>query len=86
VVERHNMAVFSIPIDGIDIDIELHHLEHNKLELELELDGYNPRISFLRDNQVTSTLNEEQIVFAIKNKKLKPTENSKTQYITTMEL
>ncbi len=54
-----------VPIDGKETKIELRQIEINKLEL----DELNPRISFFRDNQVTDTLTEDQIIFALTNKK-----------------
>jgi len=54
-----------IPIDGKETIIELTQIEIDKLEL----DELNPRISFFRDNQVTDSLTEDQIIFALTNKK-----------------
>ncbi|MBA4349076.1 MAG: hypothetical protein C0415_03690 [Thermodesulfovibrio sp.] len=54
-----------IPIDGKETIIKLRSIEIDKLEL----DELNPRISFFRDNQVTDDLTEDQIVFALTNKK-----------------
>jgi len=54
-----------IPIDGKDTIIEARQIGVN----ELELDELNPRISFFRDNQVTDSLTEDQIIFALTNKK-----------------
>jgi hypothetical protein len=54
-----------IPIDGIDTTIELTQIEIRKLEL----DELNPRISFYKDNQITDNLTEDQIIFALANKK-----------------
>ncbi len=54
-----------VPIDGKETKIESRQIEINKLEL----DELNPRISFFRDNQVTDTLTEDQIIFALTNKK-----------------
>ena len=59
------MDKLTIPIDGRETSIELEHIELNKLEL----DELNPRISFFRDNQVTDNLTENQIIFALTNKK-----------------
>jgi hypothetical protein len=54
-----------IPVDGKDTKIILKQIEIDKLEL----DEFNPRISYFKDNQVTDNLTEEQIVFALTNKK-----------------
>lgn len=54
-----------IPIDGRDTTIRAEQIEIDFLQL----DELNPRISFFRDNQITSTLTEEQITFALTNKK-----------------
>jgi len=62
---RYLMGELIIPIDGKETKIELRQIEINKLEL----DELNPRISFFRDNQVTDTLTEDQIIFALTNKK-----------------
>ena len=54
-----------IPIDGRDTKIILKQIEIT----ELILDEFNPRISFFRDNQVTDTLTEDQIVYGLTNRK-----------------
>ena len=54
-----------IPLDGIETELTLERIDTKKLEL----DELNPRISFYRDNQVTDQLSEDQIVFALVNKK-----------------
>jgi len=54
-----------IPIDGSDTIIKLEQIELGKLEL----DELNPRISFFRDNQIADNLTEDQIIFALTNKK-----------------
>jgi len=59
------MDKLTIPIDGRETIIELEQIELGKLEL----DELNPRISFFRDNQVAEKLTEEQIIFALTNKK-----------------
>jgi len=59
------MKELTIPIDGRETKIELNKININVLEL----DELNPRISFFRDNQVTDNLSEEQVVFALTNKK-----------------
>lgn len=59
------MNVLIIPIDGKETKIRLTQIEIDKLEL----DELNPRISFFRDNQVTDSLTEDQIIFALTNKK-----------------
>ena len=59
------MNELKIPIDGKETTIELTQIEIDKLEL----DELNPRISFFRDNQVTDSLTEDQIIFALTNKK-----------------
>jgi len=59
------MNELTIPIDGKETTIELAQIETNNLEL----DELNPRISFFRDNQVIDSLTEDQIVFALTNKK-----------------
>jgi hypothetical protein len=59
------MDNLKIPLDGKDIRVKLQELDIN----QLELDELNPRISFFKDNQVEDVLNEEQIIFALTNKK-----------------
>jgi len=59
------MDKLKIPLDGKDTIIDLKQVEIN----QLELDELNPRISFFRDNQLTDSLTEDQIVFALTNKK-----------------
>lgn len=59
------METVIIPIDGKDTKISLRQIEIDKLCL----DELNPRISFFRDNQVIDNLTEEQIIFALTNKK-----------------
>ena len=59
------MDKLSIPIDGRETIIELEQIELGKLEL----DELNPRISFFRDNQVADNLTEDQVIFALTNKK-----------------
>jgi hypothetical protein len=54
-----------IPIDGKETVIELKTVEVDRLDL----DELNPRISFFKDNQPTDNLTEEQIIFALTNKK-----------------
>lgn len=54
-----------IPLDGKDTIVSLISIDLDSLLL----DEYNPRISFFRDNQVVDNLNDEQIVFALTNKK-----------------
>lgn len=54
-----------IPIDGKETKIRLREIAIDKLEL----DELNPRISFFRDNQVADSLTEDQIIFALTNKK-----------------
>ena len=54
-----------IPIDGKDTKITLKQIDLD----QLLLDELNPRISFFRDNQVTDGLTEDQIIFALTNKK-----------------
>ncbi len=54
-----------IPIDGKETKVEQGQIKVDKLEL----DELNPRISFFRDNQVTDSLTEDQIIFALTNKK-----------------
>ncbi len=54
-----------IPIDGKEIVISLMQIEIDKIEL----DESNPRISFFKDNQVSDSLTEDQIVYALINKK-----------------
>lgn len=64
-LSREQFEKLIVPIDGKETKIELRQIEINKLEL----DELNPRISFFRDNQVTDTLTEDQIIFALTNKK-----------------
>ena len=59
------MNEFTIPIDGKEPIIRFEQIEIDKLEL----DELNPRISFFRDNQVMDSLTEDQIIFALTNKK-----------------
>ena len=59
------MNEIKIPIDGKETIIGLTETEIN----ELRLDELNPRISFFRDNQPTDNLTEDQIIFALTNKK-----------------
>ncbi|MBI3486493.1 ParB N-terminal domain-containing protein [Candidatus Daviesbacteria bacterium] len=59
------MSELIIPIDGKETKIQLRQIEVNNLEL----DELNPRISFFRDNQVVDALTEDQIIFALTNKK-----------------
>lgn len=54
-----------IPIDGKETKIRLNEIEIDKLEL----DELNPRISLFKDNQVSDGLTEDQIIFALTNKK-----------------
>ena len=54
-----------IPIDGKETIIKLRSIEIDKLEL----DELNPRISFFRDNRVTDSLSEDEIVFALISRK-----------------
>ncbi|MHA1881867.1 MAG: hypothetical protein ACTSUO_02345 [Candidatus Thorarchaeota archaeon] len=54
-----------IPIDGKETMIRLAEVSVD----QLRLDELNPRISFFRDNQPGDELTEEQIVFALTNKK-----------------
>ena len=54
-----------IPIDGKETIIRSMQIEIDKIEL----DELNPRISFFRDNQVTDSLTEAQIIFALTSKK-----------------
>ncbi|MFZ7121558.1 MAG: ParB N-terminal domain-containing protein [Eubacteriaceae bacterium] len=54
-----------IPVDGKETKIELMEIEIEKIEL----DELNPRISFFKDNQVNNNLSEDQIIFALANKK-----------------
>lgn len=54
-----------IPIDGKDTTINLEKINIGKLQL----DELNPRISFFRDNQVTDNLTDDQVVYALTNKK-----------------
>jgi len=54
-----------IPINGKDTKLILEQIEIKRLKL----DELNPRISFFRDNQVVDNLTEEQIIYALKNKK-----------------
>ncbi len=54
-----------IPIDGRETELELEKINLDKLKL----DELNPRIGFFRDNQITDKLSEEQIIFALTNKK-----------------
>jgi hypothetical protein len=58
----HNIV---IPIDGRETRIRAEQIEIQCLQL----DELNPRISFFKDNQVIDTLNQEQIIFALTNKK-----------------
>ena len=53
------------PIDGKETITRLEQIDIDKLEL----DELNPRISFFRDNQITDSLTENQIIFALTNKK-----------------
>jgi hypothetical protein len=59
------MDKLTIPIDGRETIIELEQIELGKLEL----DELNPRISFFRDNQVADNITEDQVIFALTNKK-----------------
>lgn len=59
------MNELRIPIDGKETIISLRQIKIDKLEL----DESNPRISFFKDNQVTDSLTEDQIIFALTNKK-----------------
>jgi hypothetical protein len=59
------MDKLTIPIDGRETTLELEHIELDKLKL----DELNPRIGFFRDNQVNEELSEDQIIFALTNKK-----------------
>lgn len=62
---RFKMDKIRIPIDGKETIIKLKELEID----ELGLDELNPRISFFRDNQPSESLTEDQIIFALTNKK-----------------
>lgn len=59
------MNALIIPIDGQETTIKLKSIKTD----EIELDESNPRISFFKDNQVVDNLTEDQIVFALTNKK-----------------
>lgn len=59
------MQRLTIPLDGKETTIEVGQIEISLLQL----DQTNPRISFFRDNQTTDNLTEEQIIFALTNKK-----------------
>jgi len=59
------MDAIIIPLDGKETKITLEQIDTKKLTL----DELNPRISFFRDNQVTDGLTEDQIVFALTEKK-----------------
>ena len=54
-----------IPINRKDTKLKLEQIEIKRLKL----DELNPRISFFRDNQVVDNLTEEQIIYALINKK-----------------
>jgi len=54
-----------IPIDGKETKLELKKTQID----ELVLDELNPRISFFKDNQPIDTLTENEILFALMNKK-----------------
>lgn len=59
------MDQLEIPIDGKKTKIEQRKIGIDKLEL----DPLNPRISFFKDNQIVDTLTNDQIIFALTNKK-----------------
>ncbi len=59
------MGELNIPIDGKQTRIELKLVELDRLVL----DEHNPRISFYRDNQVVESLSEDQIIYALTNRK-----------------
>lgn len=61
----HPMSTITIPIDGKETRVKTEQID---IKL-LQLDELNPRISFFRDNQVTNTLSDDQIIFALTNKK-----------------
>lgn len=54
-----------IPINGKQTKIRLDCIEINRIEL----DEFNPRISFFRDNQPKENLSNEEICYALINKK-----------------
>jgi hypothetical protein len=54
-----------IPLDGKETEIVLQGIDVKYLKL----DEQNPRIGFFKDNQVTDSLSDEQIIFALTNKK-----------------
>lgn len=54
-----------IPVDGKETKIRLMQIEIDKIEL----DESNPRISFFKDNQVNDKLTNDEIIFALTNKK-----------------
>lgn len=59
------MSNHIVPIDGKDFDVETKLLD----TADLQLDPNNPRISFFKDNQTNDSLKEEQIIFALTQKK-----------------
>ena len=59
------MKKMTIPIDGRETTIEMERIKLG----ELKLDELNPRISFFRDNQVSDNITEDQVIFALTNKK-----------------
>jgi len=59
------MDEIRIPIDGKETIMKLREVRID----ELQLDELNPRISFFKDNQPTENLTEDQIIFALTNKK-----------------
>ncbi len=59
------MNELKIPIDGKETKIKVEEIETGKLEL----DELNPRISFFRDNQITDSLTENDVIFALISRK-----------------
>lgn len=59
------MNLIVLPINGKKTAVELKEIEIDKLQL----DDSNPRISFFKDNQLTDSLDEKQIIYALINKK-----------------
>lgn len=59
------MNEIKIPLDGKETVITVNEIDLNNLKL----DELNPRISFFRDNQVTEYLTDDQMIFALTNKK-----------------
>jgi hypothetical protein len=59
------MEELIIPLNGKNTKIEIKKIHISKLKL----DELNPRISFFKDNQLKNELNEDEIIFALTNKK-----------------